>query len=303
MDSLSVGFDVAECCISVFYNGQGVPIERHPEDGVYMPEIVFGNLNNYEEIAGGRNSYGVKLANLFSTEFIIETVDSRLQKKYKQIFFENMGKKSEPEITASLLGANWTRITFKPDLNKFHMTHLDDFIALMTKRVVDMVGFLGTTVQVMLNGLRIQRLESFPDSVFPHLRTASKGREILPRVCQRFNDQLEVCVTQSEGTFQQVSFVNKFATTEGGTHVDYVSNKILAGIVRICSKHFEVEESEVKRHLWVFVNAVIDNPTFDSPTRDALTTPQECFDSSCELSRQFLSNVFECIIGVLSPCP
>ncbi|CAO2039913.1 unnamed protein product [Urochloa humidicola] len=126
---------------------------------------------------------------------------------------------------------------------------------------------------------------------------------MLPRVYQRFNDQLEVCVTQSEGTFQQVSFVNKFATTEGGTHVDFVSHKIADGVVRICNKHFEVEETEVKRHLWVFVNAVIDNPTFDSPTRDALITPRESFDSSCELPYQFLSNVFECIIGVLSPCP
>jgi DNA topoisomerase-2 len=86
----------------------------------------------------------------------------------------------------------------------------------------------------------------------------------------------------------QISFVNKFATTEGGTHVDYVANQIVAGVVRICREHFQVQESEVKRQLWVFVNAVIDNPSFDSPTRGALTTPQESFGSSCELSRQFL---------------
>jgi len=49
-----------------------------------------------------------------------------------QIFSKNMGKKSEPEITTSLLGANWTMITFRPDLTKFHMTHLDDDVmALM----------------------------------------------------------------------------------------------------------------------------------------------------------------------------
>ena len=70
-----------------------------------------------------------------------------------QIFSKNMGKKSEPEITTSLLGANWTMITFRPDLTKFHMTHLDDDVmALMRKRVVDMVGFLGMTVRVMFNG-------------------------------------------------------------------------------------------------------------------------------------------------------
>lgn len=99
-------------------------------------------------------------------------------------------------------------------------------------------------------------------------------------------------MTQSEeGTFQQVSFANKFATMEGGTHVDYyVSNQIVAGLVKMCSKHFQVEECEVKRHLWVFVNVFVDNPTFDSLSRDALTTPQESFASSCELSDQFLEN-------------
>jgi DNA topoisomerase-2 len=64
MDSLRVDIDVAECCISIYYNAQGVRIELHPEVGVYMPEMVFGDLSNYEEIAGMRNSYGVNLANL-----------------------------------------------------------------------------------------------------------------------------------------------------------------------------------------------------------------------------------------------
>lgn len=79
MDSLRVEVDVDQCCISIYYNGRGVPIELHPEEGLYVPEMIFGHLSNYEEITG------VKLANLFSTEFIIETVDSRLEKKYKQV--------------------------------------------------------------------------------------------------------------------------------------------------------------------------------------------------------------------------
>ncbi|CAL5084941.1 unnamed protein product [Urochloa decumbens] len=297
MDSLRVQVDVDECRISIYYNGQGVPIELHPDEGIYEPEMIFGHLSNYEEITG------VKLANLFSTEFIIETVDSHLEKKYKQIFSGNMGKKSEPRITVCLQGVNWTKIIFKPDLAKFHMTHLDeDAIALIRKRVVDVASFLGTTVQVVFNGQRIQGLKNFPDYVLCYISSASIERdERLPRICQRVNDKLEVCVTRSEGTFQQVSFVNKFATNEGGTHVDYVANQIAACIAKFCSKHFEVEETEVKKHLWVFVNAFMENPTFDSPTRDALITPQESFGPRCELSDHFVKSVFQCIIGKLSP--
>lgn len=88
----------------------------------------------------------------------------------------------------------------------------------------------------------------------------------------------------------QVSFVNKFATIEGGTHVDYVSDHIAACVAKFCRRHYEVEECEVKKHLWVFVNTSMENPTFDSPTRDALTSPQESFGSSCELSDHFVKS-------------
>nr|CAB3496077.1 unnamed protein product [Digitaria exilis] len=282
------GFDPSQPAPTLYpntwYNGHGVPIELDPEEGVYMPEMIFGDLSSYEEeIAGGRNSCGVKLANLFSTEFVIETVDSRLEKKYKQVFTENMGKKSEPEIADCLLGVNWTKITFKPDLAKFHMTHIDDdAIALMRRRVADMV-------------------ESFPDYVVSFISTAYVDRNPPRRVSQRINYQFDVCVTKSEGNFQQVSYVNQFATTEGRTHVDYVSDQIAASIVRFSSKKgFQVEECEVKRHLWVFVNASMDKPTFDSPTRDALTNPQESFGSSFELSTHFLHVAYECISGEIS---
>lgn len=40
------------------------------------------------------------------------------------------------------------------------------------------------------------------------------------------NERWEVCVSLSDGHFQQVSFVNAIATTKGGSHVDYVTNQI-----------------------------------------------------------------------------
>ena len=60
-----------------------------------------------------------------------------------------MGKKSQPSITKCKEGENWTKVSFKPDLAKFNMTHLeDDVVALMKKRVVDLAGTLGKGVKV-----------------------------------------------------------------------------------------------------------------------------------------------------------
>ncbi|XP_038982287.1 DNA topoisomerase 2 [Phoenix dactylifera] len=302
MDSVKVDIDVAGNCISVYNNGDGVPVEIHQEEGVYVPEMIFGHLltssnydDNVKKTTGGRNGYGAKLTNIFSTEFVIQTADGRRKKKYKQVFSENMGQKSEPSITKCKESENWTKITFKPDLAKFNMTHLeDDVAALMKKRVVDLAGTLGKSVKVELNGQRIP-VKSFSDYVNLYLQSVSKSRpEPLSRISEKVNDRWEICVSLSEGQFQQVSFVNGIATTKGGTHVEYVTNQITSHVMNIVNKknkNANLKAHNVRSHLWVFVNALIDNPAFDSQTKETLTTRQGSFGSKCELSQEFLKKV------------
>jgi DNA gyrase/topoisomerase IV subunit B len=43
--------------------------------------------------------------------------------------------------------------------------------------------------------------------------------------------------------------------------------------------------------LWVFVNALIENPNFDSQTKETLKTTQAKFGSKCELSDKFVKEV------------
>ncbi|XWS74968.1 hypothetical protein CRYUN_Cryun01aG0044300 [Craigia yunnanensis] len=302
MDSVKVVIDAEQNLISVYNNGDGVPIEVHREEGVYVPELIFGHLltsSNYDDTmkktTGGRNGYGAKLTNIFSTEFVIETADGKRQKKYKQVFSNNMGKKTEPVITKCKEGENWTKVTFKPDLAKFNMAHLeDDVVALMRKRVFDLAGCLGKAVKVELNGKRIP-VKSFLDYVNLYLSAASKNKpEPLPRILEKVNARWEVCVSLSEGQFQQVSFVNGIATIKGGTHVDYVSNQITNYVMTVVNKknkNANIKAHNVKNHLWVFVNALIDNPAFDSQTKETLTLRQSSFGSKCELSEDFLKKV------------
>lgn len=100
-------------------------------------------------MTGGRNGYGAKLANIFSTEFSIETCDGQRGRKYKQRFHDNMNAKDEPKLSACKASDNYTRVTFSPDLAKFGMSHLEaDTVSLMRKRVYDLAGVLGKTVKV-----------------------------------------------------------------------------------------------------------------------------------------------------------
>lgn len=86
--------------------------------------------------------------------------------------------------------------------------------------------------------------------------------------------------------------MNSISTIKGGTHVDYVTNQIanhLAEYVNKKKKNANLKAHSVKNHLWVFVNCLIDNPAFDSQTKETLTLRQKSFGSECRLSDKFLS--------------
>ena len=59
---------------------------------MYVPELIFGTLltsSNYNDdekkVTGGRNGYGAKLCNIFSTEFTVETACKESGKTFKQV--------------------------------------------------------------------------------------------------------------------------------------------------------------------------------------------------------------------------
>nr|POF18855.1 dna topoisomerase 2 [Quercus suber] len=59
------------------------------------------------------------------------------------------------------------------------------------------------------------------------------------------------------------------------------------------NKNANIKAHNVKNYLWVFVNALFDNPAFDSQTKETLTLRQSSFGSKCELSQDFLKNVLK----------
>ena len=87
MDSVKVDIDSETNCISIYNNGDDIPVEIHQEEGIYVPEMIFGHLltssnydDNVKKTTDGQNGYDAKLTNIFSTEFIIQTVDGNRQK-------------------------------------------------------------------------------------------------------------------------------------------------------------------------------------------------------------------------------
>ncbi|KAI9366079.1 DNA topoisomerase [Zopfochytrium polystomum] len=309
MDTIKVWVDQEKGVISVHNNGRGIPIELHAKENMQVPELIFGNLltsSNYDDserkVTGGRNGYGAKLCNIFSTEFIVETGDARKGLKYKQIFENNMSKTNPPKITNVARAEDFTRITFKPDFAKFGMTHLDnDIVALIQKRAYDLAGCV-PGVKVYLNDTRI-KIKSFKEYIdmFSLTEPASADPDVPPPpklavVYERVNERWEIAVTGSaDGVFHQISFVNSICTSKGGTHVASVVDPLVAGLTEIAKKKDKkattLKPAAVKSQLSVFVNCLIENPTFDSQTKENMTLKAAKLGSKCTISEEFIKKV------------
>ncbi|ORX81622.1 type II DNA topoisomerase [Basidiobolus meristosporus CBS 931.73] len=302
MSTIRVNIDVETSTISVYNDGRGIPIEIHKEEGVYVPELIFGHLltsSNYDDndkkVVGGRNGYGAKLCNIFSTEFIVETADKTSGKKYKQVFRDNMTVKEKPIITANTRKEEYTKITFKPDLEKFSMDHIDsDLEALLKKRVYDIAGCIkgSKTMKVFLNDERI-KVNTFEKYINLYVDPEEQHSIII----DKNNERWEVGFVVSEDQFQQVSFVNSIATTKGGTHVAYITDQIVAKLTdhlkKPSQKVSSIKPSHIKNHLWVFINCLIENPSFDSQTKENMTLRAKAFGSDCQLSDKFLNSIIK----------
>jgi len=115
-------------------------------------------------------------------------------------------------------------------------------------------------------------------------------------VYEQVNDRWEVGFAVSDGSFQQVSFVNSIATTAGGTHVQLVSDSIANRIAEDLKKSKEkglalLKPAQIKTHFFLFVNCLIENPAFTSQTKEQLTTKASAFGSKCLLSDGFFKKL------------
>jgi DNA topoisomerase-2 len=206
MKNVKITIDQENGTIAVWNDGKGIPVRRHMEyTDLWVPELIFGHLltsSNYDDnekkTTGGRNGYGAKLTNIYSTEFTVETSDSDKKKLYSQTWSNNMADKTKAEITSPYLGKAHTCITFKPDLKRFGMERLDDdIVSLFTKRAYDFAGIVDSKVKISLNGELI-KIDGFRDYIKLYIET--EENKDLPLFYEKF-DNWEICVTHSDGQF------------------------------------------------------------------------------------------------------
>ena len=278
---------------SIYNDGEGISIQKHSKEGIYNPELIFCHLltsGNYDKskkkIIGGKNGFGAKLVNIFSTKFVVETVDSHTKQKYIQICENNMKKINPPKIT-KCQSKPYTKFTWTTDYHKFNIEKLtDDMLSLMIRRFYDISGITDNKINVYFNDKKIN-IKSFKEYVELYSSSSKK-------IYEKPSDRWEYCVCSSDtDKFEQVSFVNGICTSKGGVHVDVIVKLLNSGIIKYIKKKYkkDILEKYIKNHLCIYLNCVIEDPSFSSQIKDTLITPKSKFGSKPEISEKFIKDL------------
>lgn len=269
--------------ITIRDNG-GIPIVMHKDAKMYVPEFIFGRLrtsSNYDDTEDrnviGTNGVGSALTNVFSKLFKIESADGK--NKISIEWTNNMEKKSKAIVEPSK--KHYTQTTFLVDFDRFDQETkgiTKDLIKIMHKRCIDAAAAnLGLKVifNVVTNEGEVQSTEwkfkKFEEYIDLYCDYIEEDDMIAYKDDQK---QIWICPNSSV----DVAFVNG-AECSKGTHIKAVRLPIGHAIAEVLKKKHKIEVTNkgIDGKYGIFGVFNISNPSYDSQSKECLTTPQENF--------------------------
>lgn len=289
--------------IKVFDNG-GIPITKHKDAKVYIPEFVFGRLrssSNYNDdedrIGVGTNGVGAGLTNCFSLNYIVDSADGK--NKFHRSWSNNMVLNDDLKVEKCNKKDHYTKTTFKLDLKRFDVKELsDDFINIIHKRCIDAAAANpGLTVKFNSNNKyfnnneQVWKFKSFDEYIDLYSNFLNTQDKITFK-----NDLCEAYIFPDSQV--DIGFVNG-AECSTGTHMRALRTPINSEIAEFLTKKDKIKDGlsprSVENKYSVFMNIDVSNPSYSSQTKEELTTPIENFSKDnkkkWEVSDKFLKQI------------
>jgi len=313
---------------TVTNNGPGVEVQVHPTARIYIPQFIFGvmfkgsNLKKgSESITGGTNGVGVKIANIMSSEFTVETVDKRKRPDgslhhmhYTQRWTGNMKNVEPPTVTDLSVspmppGLNinpHTTVSFRLEYHeKFGyprdmpvsdiVASLDGVLHMRVLKAAAYVGWAtGGKCRMFYNGKRIEvvGMHDLARELFPNV----------PTVHCIVNDPKfpwEVCFVKLAShnevkKYYHISCVNGVAVLDG-KHIDLLNAQITEGLKESLMQELGKSNLRFQQHyiydnLFMFANCQIPGAGWTGQRKDVMEIDIRKI-SKYQLSKQVLADL------------
>lgn len=270
---ITIKVSITKDSVEVTDTGCGIPVVKYKDEtgklpelnGKYLAELAWARLKaggSFKEhrVGAGTHGEGSSLTNIFSKVFIGTTDDGK--GKCKVSCKDNMH-----EVRTTLLkssGKSGTTVYFEPDLKRFGLSEITQVHAdLVHQRLINLsIAF--PELKFYFNGSRVDiNLKNFIAAFSDHGEYVKSGNTIIG-VFPSTNDE-----------FQQYSYVNGLRIKDGGVHIDFISNAIVAPIrAKLEKKYRTIKPADIKNRLGLVVFLKdFANPQFNSQTKDELKNP------------------------------
>lgn len=281
LDPKSIDVIMHSDMIRVKNYGRSIPVSTN-EQGYLIPYLIFGVLrsgSNYHDDEEkkscliGTNGMGIKLANIFSKEFIVIIVDQQRKLKCTIVWKNNMSIMCEPVIeVCNEIGS--VEVIFYPDFQRFGMNGYDETSLKIYQAISIMISF---TCQIPVH-FNDKTFKVTSITEYAKLFFDSKTNNMI-----HFSEEdpktkiwYELCLVDTPNKSETLSYVNGMITADGGVHVDEAYREITQKIIQILDKTIDgvkITKRDVIDHVSVFLNCRIPKPSYKSQTKEYLTKP------------------------------
>lgn len=248
-------------------NGYGLSSgqDSNGEYIVYKAFCKYNTSSNYsKEVKGqgqkGVNGIGIKLCTTLSTHFKVISDDG--VKKITLVAKDNNFNHEIDEGPTS--GKSGVEVQFKPDFNLFDAEEIDQ-----------------EHIDRMYEYTLIQAL-TYPDVTFKFNNrvikyTSKKFLDLFQKehITDTQDDYFVSILPNDFDDFKQVSYINGLETYKGGTHIDFIMDKIVAGVrAKLVKKHKTIKPGDIRNKLQlVLVGKSMKNIDWEGQTKSEMSTP------------------------------
>jgi DNA topoisomerase II len=289
----------------------------------WLPTYIFGKIrtsDNYDQeddngnkkkkkkkTVVGKNGFGSKLANIFSTWFMLEIEDEKTQRRYRGVWRDNMHKDfGEPEIEVvedETIQVGSVKVSWELDFDRFEMEGYSESDMQLFCQCLANFSFT-CKVKTKFNGILLdyRNITDFGklfysdyelgNSFFEYCFEEDASKKIknaTPKLQEEMINEskdpndipiLEVLVVDTPNRGFNMSFANGLFTRDQGVHVEAVEKQIFSKIISVVladSKKGKLNKSHIRPHISFIVNVRVENPAHNSQSKTKLTGPPMSF--------------------------
>jgi len=281
--------------VSVIDHGRGIPVNKHPEEGVSAAEVIMTKLhaggkfdNEAYKVAGGLHGVGVSAVNAVS-----ERLTMTIFREGKEWFQEySRGERKAALKSVGNSDKMGTTINFKPDFSIFSDITEYDFEQINTR--LRRTAFLNAGLQIILRDNRgddsVEIEHKYMGGLREYVQAMNKNKEVIHEVVvhiigSKLGDkgevQVEVALQWTDAYSESVHcFTNIIHNTDGGTHLSGLKSSLTRTINSYAQSRnllknvTSLSGDDIREGLSAVVSIKHPDPSFNAQTKSKLVTSE-----------------------------